>query len=61
MNSFSDAGAHLEGWDMLYNIHFMLCTTLVTKQNNAACITFYITWTQICYITIKNVIYINYN
>ena len=23
-------GAHLEGWDMLYNIHFMLCTTFLT-------------------------------
>ena len=27
----SDRGSktHLEGWDMLYNIHFMLCTTFV--------------------------------
>ena len=49
--------AHLEGWDMLYKIHFMLCTTFVTQHNNAEYITRYITCTQICYITIKNVIY----
>ena len=54
---------HLEGWDMLYNIHFMLCTAFVMYQSNTAYITSYIICTQICYITvtIKNVIYINYN
>ena len=52
---------HLKGWDVLYNIHFMLRTTFVTQQNNVAYITCYITCTQTCYITIKNVRYINYN
>ena len=28
--TFCGWGYHLEGWDMLYYIHFMLCTTFVT-------------------------------
>ena len=52
---------HLEGWDMLCNIHFMLCTTFVTQQNNAAYTTCYIPCQWEGHITIKHVTYTIYN